>query len=140
MGFSEGMSTQTLIRPTADGTTERFDPTACLDERVRHRAAMIDPVEPGRYIQVRGPERALLIPLEDEPVHIGRGLSADLHLDESSVSRRHAILVPRPSGARILDDRSANGTFVNGRRIQQADLSDGDVIVVGRVMLRYLEI
>ncbi len=49
-------------------------------------------------------------------MHIGRGLSADLHLDENSVSRRHAILVPRPGGARILDDRSSNGTFVNGRR------------------------
>jgi len=56
------------------------------------------------------------------------------------VSRRHAILVPRPGGARILDDRSANGTFVNGRRIQQADLCDGDVIVVGRVVLRYLDL
>ncbi len=73
-------------------------------------------------------------------IHIGRGLSADLRLDESSVSRRHAILVPRVSGARVLDDRSSNGTFVNGRRVQQADLSDGDVIVVGRVVLRYLEI
>lgn len=141
MGFTIGMSTQTPIRPAAaDGMTERFDPTACLDERVRHRAALTDPVRPGRYVQLQGPERTLLIPLEGEPVHIGRGLSADLHLDESSVSRRHAILVPRPSGARILDDRSSNGTFVNGRRVQQADLSDGDVIVIGRIMLRYLEV
>jgi pSer/pThr/pTyr-binding forkhead associated (FHA) protein len=73
-------------------------------------------------------------------MHIGRGLAADLRLDESSVSRRHAILVPRPAGARILDDRSSNGTFVNGRRVQQEDLSNGDVLVVGRVVLRYLEV
>jgi pSer/pThr/pTyr-binding forkhead associated (FHA) protein len=72
--------------------------------------------------------------------HVGRGLSADLHLDEGSVSRRHAILVRRSSGARILDDRSANGTFVNGRRVTQADLHSGDVIVLGRVVLRYLEL
>jgi pSer/pThr/pTyr-binding forkhead associated (FHA) protein len=82
----------------------------------------------------------VLIPVREDVIHIGRGLSADLHLDESSVSRRHAILVPRTSGARILDDRSSNGTFVNGRRVQQADLSNGDVIVVGRVVLRYLEL
>jgi pSer/pThr/pTyr-binding forkhead associated (FHA) protein len=81
-----------------------------------------------------------MIALGSEAIHIGRGLAADLHLDESSVSRRHAILVPRPSGARILDDRSSNGTFVNGRRIQQVDLQDGDVIVLGRIMLRYLEV
>jgi len=73
-------------------------------------------------------------------MRIGRGLSAELHLDDASVSRRHAILVPRPTGARILDDRSSNGTFVNGRRVQQADLQNGDVIVIGRVVLRYLEL
>jgi pSer/pThr/pTyr-binding forkhead associated (FHA) protein len=50
------------------------------------------------------------------------------------------MLVQRPAGPRLLDDRSSNGTFVNGRRIVQADLRDGDVIVLGRVVLRYLEI
>ncbi len=85
-------------------------------------------------------EETLLIPLGSGVVHIGRGLSADLHIDENSVSRRHAIIVHRPTGARVLDDRSSNGTFVNGRRISQAELRDGDVILVGRVVLRYLEV
>ncbi len=140
MRFATRMTSQTLIRPAADGITERFDPIACLDERVRHQAAPVGPLEPGRYIEVQGADRTLLIPLSGETIHIGRGLAAGLHLDESSVSRRHAILVPRPSGARILDDRSSNGTFVNGRRIQQADLRDGDVIVLGRVVLRFLDV
>ncbi len=134
------MSAQTLPSSPADGITERFDPTACLDERVRHEALPVEPVQPGRYIEIQGTQRALLIPLANEAIHIGRGLSAELRLDDSSVSRRHAILVPRPSGARILDDRSANGTFVNGRRIQQAELRGGDVIVLGRVVLRFLEL
>ena len=60
--------------------------------------------------------------------------------DEKSVSRRHAMLVDSPSGPRLLDDRSSNGTFVNGQPIVQADLSNGDVILLGRVVLRYLEI
>jgi FHA domain len=135
-----GMTSETLIRPAVDGITERFDPTSCVDENVRHRAVPLDELEPGRYIEVQGPARTLLIPLVGEAMHIGRGLSADLRLDETSVSRRHAILVPRPSGARILDDRSSNGTFVNGRRIQQVDLNNGDVIVLGRVVMRYLEL
>jgi len=135
------MSPQTLIRPVpADGMTERFDSIACLDERVRSRAAAASPAEPGRYIEVQGREQTLLIPLGREVMHIGRGLSADLHIDDNSVSRRHAILVPRPSGPRILDDRSSNGTFVNGRRIQQVDLRSGDVVVIGRVVLRYLDV
>ena len=99
-----------------------------------------EPAEPGRYIEIQGPDRTLLIALSGDVMHVGRGLAAELRLDDSSVSRRHAILVPRPSGARILDDRSANGTFVNGRRIQQAELHSGDVIVLGRVVLRFLEL
>lgn len=127
-------------RPTLDRTTERFDPIACLDHRVRYRGTWDEPVEPGCYIQIQGPDRTLLIPLGAEVTHIGRGLGADLHLDDVSVSRRHAVLVPGPSGHRMLDDRSLNGTFVNGRRIEQVDLRHGDVIALGRVVLRYLEV
>ena len=65
---------------------------------------------------------------------------ADLRLDENSVSRRHAMLVADPAGTRILDDRSSNGTFVNGRRVEQAALAAGDLLMLGRVALRYLEV
>src|SRR5271163_1968922 len=133
------MATQTLVRPApAEGLTERFDPIACLDERVRRGAMPAAPEPPGRYIEVQGPTETLLIPLGEGVTHIGRGLAADLHLDEASVSRRHSILHNGRSGVRVLDDRSSNGTFVNGRRIVQADLQSGDVLVLGRVVLRYL--
>jgi pSer/pThr/pTyr-binding forkhead associated (FHA) protein len=122
------------------GATERIDAIACLDERNRRRASEPQTAEPGRYLEVQGAGETLLVPLGGGVIHIGRGLSADLHLDEGSVSRRHAILVHRSSGARILDDRSANGTLVNGRRVTQTDLRSGDVIVLGRVVLRYLEL
>jgi hypothetical protein len=129
---------ETLIRPADDEITERFDAIACLDERIRHTRP-VEPVAPGRYIEVQGPDRSLLIALGTKVIHIGRGLAADLRLDDSSVSRRHAVLVPWLSGHRILDDRSSNGTFVNGRRVEQSDIRDGDEIMLGRVVLRYLE-
>jgi pSer/pThr/pTyr-binding forkhead associated (FHA) protein len=124
----------------SEGVTERFDPIDCLDARVRHRADVSDPVEPGRYLQVQGPERTLTIAVEDEVLRIGRGLGADLRLDDNSVSRRHAILDPTGSVVRILDDRSSNGTIVNGEVVQQAELRNGDVVGIGRVLLRYLEV
>jgi pSer/pThr/pTyr-binding forkhead associated (FHA) protein len=107
---------------------------------MRHEATPAGDVEPGRYIEVGGPEQALLIPLGTENMRIGRSHGAELHLDESSVSRRHAILVPSSDGVQILDDRSANGTIVNGKAIERAELHDGDVIVIGRVVLRFLEL
>ena len=139
--FATGMTTRTPIRSaTAEGMTERVDPVACLDERGRRQASSAPPEEPGRYIEVQGTGETLLIPLAPGVTHVGRGLAADLRLDEASVSRRHAILVHNRTGARILDDRSSNGTYVNGRRIEQADLTNGDVLVMGRVVLRYLEV
>lgn len=135
------MTAQTLIRSaTAEGHTERVDAIACLDESTRRKAISERPSGPGRFLEIQSPGETLLIPIEAGVMHIGRGLSADLHLDEKSVSRRHAMLVERPTGPRLLDDRSSNGTFVNGRRIVQADLHNGDVILLGRVVLRYLEI
>ncbi len=135
------MTTQApIISPVDAGVTERIDVIARLDERNRRRATSPRTAAPGRYLEVQGAGEVLLVPLGEDVIHIGRGRSADLHLDEGSVSRRHAILVRRGAGARILDDRSANGTLVNGRRVAQADLRSGDVIVLGRVVLRYLEI
>jgi pSer/pThr/pTyr-binding forkhead associated (FHA) protein len=122
------------------GQTERIDVIACLDERNRQRASAPKAAAPGRYLEVQGAGETLLVPLQLGVMHIGRGLSADLHLDEGTVSRRHAIVVTRATSARILDDRSANGTLVNGRRVTQAELRSGDVVVLGRVVLRYLEV
>jgi pSer/pThr/pTyr-binding forkhead associated (FHA) protein len=39
----------------------------------------------------------------------------------------------------ILDDRSRNGVYVNGARVSEADLEDGDTIALGRVLLRFVE-
>ncbi len=133
-------SASSTTRPLQE-LTEPFDPVACLGDRDRRRAAEIPtPGAPGRYLQVQGPDSALLIPLGDEPLHVGRGLAADIRLDHNSVSRRHAIIIARGSRTRILDDRSLNGTFVNGSRIEHADLQDGDVIVLGWFELRFVEV
>jgi pSer/pThr/pTyr-binding forkhead associated (FHA) protein len=146
------MSTQPSPRPTAaetspavEGTTERVDAISALDESVRHQAtpateSVRQPLEPGRYLEVQGQGDSMLVRLEREVTRIGRGLQADLRLDENSVSRRHAMLVHDSESARILDDRSSNGTFVNGQRVEQATLTDGDVVMLGRVMLRYVEV
>ena len=135
------MLTKTPDPPVlSEGATERVDAIACLDERVRHHALAEQPAQPGRYIEVQGAQETLLIPLGAGVTHIGRGLAADLRLHDASVSRRHAILVDRRPKARLLDDRSSNGTFVNGRRITQAELKNGDVVMLGRVLLRFIEV
>jgi pSer/pThr/pTyr-binding forkhead associated (FHA) protein len=73
-------------------------------------------------------------------MHIGRSPAADIVLDDSSVSRRHALIARRGDVTVVLDDRSLNGIRVNGERVKEATLSHGDVIVVGNVTLHFLDV
>jgi len=71
---------------------------------------------------------------------IGRSVTADLQLDDPSVSRRHALIVSEPGKAlRVLDDRSLNGVFVNGDLVEWGRLSDGDELTIGRYRLFAIE-
>jgi hypothetical protein len=67
---------------------------------------------------------------------IGRSHGADIRIDDPTVSRRHALVVRTPDdGLRALDDRSLNGLFVNGSRVESAPLADGDELEIGRFRL-----
>ncbi len=68
-------------------------------------------------------------------VKIGRANDNDIVIPEVLASRHHATLVTTPSGTEIHDNRSINGTFVNGARVDSAVLRDGDVVTIGNIDL-----
>jgi hypothetical protein len=120
--------------------TQPFDALSVLDHQTRAQTIALEDAGPGRYLQIEGAEGLRLLSLHDPMVYVGRSFTAGLRLDDHSVSRRHAIIVRRGGRTKLLDDRSLNGTFVNGRRAEEADLADGDVIVLGSVVLVYREL
>lgn len=95
--------------------------------------------EIGQYLAYRDGSELRVVPLDREWTRIGRSLAADVRFDDPTVSRRHALIVHQHDGVRVLDDRSLNGVFVNGERVEWRALSDGDEIVVGRYLLLFLE-
>ena len=130
-------------RPTLGIDTQHpfgVDAYTLLDHRTRHRCVTRDLAPPGRYLEVEHERKAYLIPLDRQITHIGRGLHSDLRLEDPHVSRRHAIIAQRGDGARVLDDRSRHGVFVNGRAVGIGYLGDGDVLRLGRVVFRFVEI
>jgi predicted RNA-binding Zn-ribbon protein involved in translation (DUF1610 family) len=96
--------------------------------------------EPGQYLAYRTGEDVVGFHLRREWTRIGRSLAADVRFDDPTVSRRHALIVRQPDGLRVLDDRSLNGVFVNGERVEWSTLADGDEIVIGRHHLHFLDI
>jgi pSer/pThr/pTyr-binding forkhead associated (FHA) protein len=95
---------------------------------------------PGEYLAYEEDEEVKLVSLTREWTRIGRSLAADIRFDDPTVSRRHALVVRQADGVRMLDDRSLNGVFVNGSRIEWKVLKDGDEILVGRHRLRFLQV
>jgi ABC transport system ATP-binding/permease protein len=66
---------------------------------------------------------------------VGRATDNDIVIPDVLASRHHATLIPTPGGTEIADNRSINGTFVNGDRVTTALLNEGDVVTIGNVDL-----
>ncbi len=96
--------------------------------------------QPGQYLCYEESGEMRTVALTREWTRIGRSLAADVRFDDPTVSRRHALIVRQPDGVRVLDDRSLNGVFVNGARVEGKVLNDGDEIIVGRYRLSFLDV
>lgn len=79
------------------------------------------------------------IPLESTLLTIGRGLDNDIILEDTRVSRQHAQLRYKTRRFWVTDLQSTNGTYINGERISEADLRNGDVLSLGGLELTFRE-
>lgn len=70
---------------------------------------------------------------------IGRATGCELHIDSSSVSRHHALILVGGRETIIEDLNSTNGVIVNGRHVTRQVLSDGDLLIIGEIHFRYAE-
>ena len=92
----------------------------------------------GDYLAYETGDRTVAIHLKDGWTRVGRSLTADVRLDDPTVSRRHALIYRDEEGAKVLDDRSLNGVFLNGERVELSPLKDGDTLDVGRFSMHFL--
>ena len=69
---------------------------------------------------------------------VGRDPGCDVVLNDSKCSRRHAVVEDGPAGLTVRDSGSANGIYVNGKKVEKAPLRPGDTVRLGEVKLRLL--
>jgi hypothetical protein len=69
---------------------------------------------------------------------IGRAAGCELHIDSSSVSRHHALILAGTREAIIEDLNSTNGVILNGRKVTRQVLNDGDIVTIGDIQFRYV--
>lgn len=120
-------------RPDSDRLVLAPGPTHLTDLIARYRLSHIDPGAPKTIALIGTNPVEAVFALRDGKVTVGRSPMAAVIIDHESISRAHATLdVDTTSGqVKLLDNDSANGTFVNGARVMQAELTDGDVIHFG---------
>ena len=110
---------------------------------VRERARAVGPFPkpvPGRHLAIEVGDEVLLVALDCPVLHVGRSPSADIVLDDATVSRRHAVIARQGEDTVLLDDRSRHGVLVNGERVGRAVLQNGDTVHLGGVIMRYVEV
>jgi len=88
-------------------------------------------------ITKRGPNAGSRFLLDQQVTSAGRHPNADIFLDDVTVSRRHAEFERTSTGFMVKDLASLNGTYFNGERIDQAELTNGSEVQIGKFRLTF---
>ncbi len=126
-----------------EGATATFTPGSQPRADLATRVAVVPVQCPGpgrmRLEVVSGPHRGVRLEfVERSTLLVGRGDDTGLQLlDDPFFSRHHLRLEIDPPTCRLRDLKSSNGTWVNGQRVMDCFLSDGDVISGGQTRIVY---
>lgn len=85
----------------------------------------------------RGPNTGARFLLDAAVTNAGRSPKADIFLDDVTVSRKHCQFIAQDGGFLVRDSGALNGTYVNRERVDQALLSAGDEVQIGKYRLTY---
>jgi type II secretory pathway predicted ATPase ExeA len=93
----------------------------------------------GRVIVATEGRTTQELPLNVGRIIIGRTADNDVQVDSRFVSRHHCQIITGADGSVIEDLNSTNGIFVQGRRVRRHHLNDGDIVVIGKHEIMYVD-
>ena len=121
------------ITPVPDDSEET---PVVLSARDREAVSAL-PAGSALLIVQRGPNTGARFLLDPNVTNAGRSPKADIFLDDVTVSRKHCQFIADNGGHIVRDSGSLNGTYVNRERVDQACLSAGDEVQIGKYRLTY---
>lgn len=89
------------------------------------------------FIVRSGPTAGARYLLDTDVTTVGRHPDADIFFDDVTVSRRHAEITRHDGAFEIVDQRSLNGTYVDGERVDRATLANGAEVRIGKFRLNF---
>ncbi|MGA0411056.1 MAG: FHA domain-containing protein [Candidatus Nanopelagicaceae bacterium] len=88
-------------------------------------------------VSLIGPNKGARFLLNSEATRIGRATDNEIFLDDVTVSRKHAEILRNGKIFSLKDLGSLNGTYLNGALVDEAALSDGDELQVGKFRMHF---
>lgn len=121
------------------GSLEPLDPEASPVGLTSDEAAAVQALPPtsALLLMQRGPSSGARFLLDAERTSAGRSTSADIFLDDVTVSRKHAEFVREGQQFVVRDIGSLNGTYVNRTRIDAVVLRPGDEVQIGKYRMTF---
>jgi general secretion pathway protein A len=138
--------TRVLLKEVGMGLNLRYDASAWVQPATEEALSpsavhLSDPgplrIEAARLIVSSGKSIVAEISLNRPRMVLGRDESCDISLDSQFVSRFQNLFMETAQGWLLIDLSSTNGCFVNGRRVREHRLRDGDLIAVGHHQMRF---
>jgi general secretion pathway protein A len=136
--------TRAVLKEEGANLNLRYDASAWtqpIEELSPQAVHLTDPsrlrLEAARLIVSSGRTVVAEVSLNRPRMVLGRDDSCDISLDSRYVSRFQNLFLETPEGWMLIDLSSTNGCFVNGRRIREHHLRDGDLIAVGHHQMRF---
>jgi len=125
-------NTESIRKYKADITEE-------ISEKILMQLKRILPGKSGVLV-IKGPNIGDEFFIEKDEFIIGRSPESDVFLDDITVSRKHALLKKDGVYYRLIDSGSLNGSYLNGNIVEEAILSNGDRIQIGKYIFLYFSI
>lgn len=120
-----------------EGPTEAFAPVGADADQPPGSPAADSSVGPVLVVH-KGPDVGERFFIDRPTLAVGRGPECDIFLNDFTVSRSHAVFEMAGSEVSVRDVGSLNGTYVNGVRVDKAQLTDGDVVQIGKFQMVFM--
>ena len=131
-------SNATSIGKMFADTQEGFEPPVVDDEPEAPELPALAPLPTDQRYSlavIAGSQAGSVIPITKPRVYLGRGSSMDIQIKDSEVSRKHAMIEVRADEVVLIDLGATNGTWVGGKRTDQAEISNQDEFTLGSTTL-----
>ena len=102
------------------------------------QAPIIAAAQHPMLVVLHGPLLGRTFAVDQSQVTIGRSSECDIQIDDDNVSRKHAQIGCQDGLVWLRDLGSTNGSYVNSKRVSEVPLNDGDLVLIGRVLFKFI--